>query len=722
MTDYKEVEGLQSKEVSRALVHGHPPSECCGDFREPILAQSELDNLPLMEMGPMVVMRDPFDPDIERLYPNPFANQIERIGSFKEYLLGHFYAGYVDYLKSKISNGSVPVGKHSRLVPAPERVFAESADVLRVDFFQKSIGEVYVDLIMIAKIRLVGAEQGLRISDEVQQWYRMRMSCCLESDDLSFNEIHSIRIYDPSESRPGRTLDEHLIPVSSAELLEDDCEKLLNTYYEESLRRPMRIEGETLAQRMGLRVEYHRLTPDGAIRGQVFFEPCQIEVWDNGKGPESCCVSANTVVIDKATCLSEDGSLNQEKLEDALFHECFHAHNHRLFYLGQRLYNSDLRCLSSSVAGEQSGKLIDPSFWSGTSILLAEDYGSSYRTPIHWAEWQADRAAPRIKMPARTTERKIEELISEYKCQYPDITEPKLLSLVICELSDFYGASRTSAKCRMVELGYEAAKGVMNFANGKSVAPYAFSADRIGKNQTFTIDLNTAAELYRTNEAFRKRLASGKYQYIDGHYCLIEPRYVYRRNGTLHLTSYARAHMDECCLAFTMQSGAADYLYHEGTLQKEVVSSRARATYEETQNRAIDFVAEANRISAILDSLPGSPCTTLTTLMKQRNMTVERLIAKSGVSSRTINFLRTKREYKPTLETAVAISIGLHLEPAIRRDWMQKLSVPLGSGPKDLLYEMLLDSFYMLPLSGFNEKLKECGLPTINEGMEELDS
>ena len=156
MTDYKEVEGLQSKEISRALVHGHPPSECCGDFREPILAQSELDNLPLMEMGPMVVMRDPFDPDVERLYPNPFANQIERIGSFKEYLLGHFYAGYVDYLKSKISNGSVPVGKHSRLVPAPERIFAESADVLRMDFFQKSIGEVYVDLIMIAKIRLAG--------------------------------------------------------------------------------------------------------------------------------------------------------------------------------------------------------------------------------------------------------------------------------------------------------------------------------------------------------------------------------------------------------------------------------------------------------------------------------------------------------------------------------------------------------------------------------------
>ena len=136
----------------------------------------------------------------------------------------------------------------------------------------------------------------------------------------------------------------------------------------------------------------------------------------------------------------------------------------------------------------------------------------------------------------------------------------------------------------------------------------------------------------------------------------------------------------------------------------------------------IDFVEEANRIFGILDSLPASPCDTLIALMKQREVTVEGLIAKSGAAKRTVTRLRTNREYRPVRETAIAICVGLHLEPAIWRDWMRKLAIPFGTGPKDLLYEMLLDSFYMLPLSEFNAKLVECGLPPINAGVDELDN
>lgn len=147
----------------------------------------------------------------------------------------------------------------------------------------------------------------------------------------------------------------------------------------------------------------------------------------------------------------------------------------------------------------------------------------------------------------------------------------------------------------------------------------------------------------------------------------------------------------------------------------------AGAAYRDGQNRKIDYIAEANRISAILDSLPASPCDTLVTLMGQRKVTVEDLIEMSGASKRTVTRLRTNREYRPTKETAIAICVGLHLEPPVRRDWMQKLAIPFSTGPTDLLYEMLLDRYYVLSLSEFNEKLKECGLPSINEGAEELN-
>lgn len=145
-----------------------------------------------------------------------------------------------------------------------------------------------------------------------------------------------------------------------------------------------------------------------------------------------------------------------------------------------------------------------------------------------------------------------------------------------------------------------------------------------------------------------------------------------------------------------------------------------RTTHQDGQSCEIDYVAEANRISTILDSLPASPCDTLVTLMSQRKVTVEDLIEMSGASKRTVTRLRTNREYRPTKETAIAICVGLHLEPPVRRDWMQKLAIPFSTGPTDLLYEMLLDRYYVLSLSEFNEKLKECGLPSINECAEEL--
>ena len=74
----------QSKEVARALFPDKPPNDdLCKDFSHLFLAK-ELDRLPLFEMGPVLSMADPFDPYVERLYPNPYHNSLERIGSFKQ--------------------------------------------------------------------------------------------------------------------------------------------------------------------------------------------------------------------------------------------------------------------------------------------------------------------------------------------------------------------------------------------------------------------------------------------------------------------------------------------------------------------------------------------------------------------------------------------------------------------------------------------------------------
>ncbi len=224
------------------------------------------------------------------------------------------------------------------------------------------------------------------------------------------------------------------------------------------------------------------------------------------------------------------------------------------------------------------------------------------KTPIDWMEWQANRATPRIRMPAPTAELKIEELLSYYKTRYPGISTPRLFSRVIADFADFYGVSKQSSKRRLIELGYEEAKGVLNYVNGRYAIDYEFSPGSLGSNQTFTIDFESAIDLYRNDDSFRECVGTGLYQYVDDHFCLADSRYIYRRNGTLHLTSYAKSHMDECCLVFTLRSAGPEYSYREGTLLKETSSGGTAAEFD-GQRLEVDYFAAAQRLSGIINDL-----------------------------------------------------------------------------------------------------------------------
>ena len=87
--------------------------------------------------------------------------------------------------------------------------------------------------------------------------------------------------------------------------------------------------------------------------------------------------------------------------------------------------------------------------------------------------------------------------------------------------------------------------------------------------------------------------------------------------------------MEECCLAFAVHSVERDYEYRAGRLQKEAASSGAVYDYDKKHIEKYDLRAEAQRISKIINELPMSPCGTLKAHMEQRNMSVDRLNAKS---------------------------------------------------------------------------------------------
>ena len=87
----------------------------------------------------------PVDAGVERLYPNLYFNGIERIGSFREYLMGHFYNDYISFLRSLLTEDRLAVGKSGMTISQPERIGVDEIGILRISLYGKSTTEVYAD-------------------------------------------------------------------------------------------------------------------------------------------------------------------------------------------------------------------------------------------------------------------------------------------------------------------------------------------------------------------------------------------------------------------------------------------------------------------------------------------------------------------------------------------------------------------------------------------------
>ena len=97
--------------------------------------------------------------------------------------------------------------------------------------------------------------------------------------------------------------------------------------------------------------------------------------------------------------------------------------------------------------------------------------------------------------------------------------------------------------------------------------------------------------------------------------------------------------------------------------------------------------------------------------MELRKITVEGLVAKSGVSP----------SYRTSRNNVLAICIGLQLEPPLQKDWLRKCGVQFTDSPEDIMYELMLCSLYRQPLAEFNRKLAEYGYPPLSRCVDELD-
>jgi len=630
---------------------------------------------------------------------NPYAPGRARVATMDD-----LYHDYLEFylestLKQQIEEGILSPQKTSKKVPAPKGASLMSMCLIRFDTIATGENSIHVDVIVEADIELWASEAGVFISDTVHQWFRCPYDCDLTIGALSFAGS-KITVYRKKDNLKGRLLDKYLIPIIPNNDLDEVAEELLSQHYPEALEQPVPVYGDVLAERIGYRIVRASITKEHDLQGQCFFAEDTVDTYD----PITCRsvkmqVTARTLLIDR----SPDAVIEPWSEHDVQVHECLHALLDRHFYLLQRLFNDELRCLSSPV---------QPDFWGDDN------------KPMRVIEARMAKLTPRVRMPAKQTRRKIEELLSQYhitdRLTLSNEEQAHKLKSVVAKLAAFYCVSNTTARLRMVELGYNCAKGIMTYYGNRCSPWHSTAPGRLAWNQTVTISLMDAAKAYAEDHRFADLIDSGCFQYVEGHFCLDDSRYIaLTADGRASLTDYARQHVDECCLIFSIKGWSTSWEHTGGALYRESHPEKGKISLSEdcelTAAERAALIAEARSVHKTELQLPVRFSDTLTHHMRKRGLTIEQLSEKSGLSTRTLSVLRNDESAGKSIRQLTALCIGLHLEPELSQDLFRKGGQQFIKTEEHAVYSLLLRTMYRSSLFSCNVILQEAGIKPLKE-------
>lgn len=651
---------------------------------------------PYYTPGPVIQLPNPYAPWELEEYRNPLVAEVAQVGSFEEYCRGHFGWEWIEGIRLRLSEGKLPIGKTSSIVPNPAAAAMTNADILRIEFTRMDRHHFYADAIILADIELAQLIEGRLITDKVSQWYRDRFIFEFFPGGYHLDE-ESVGVYNREEKPSGIRLNEYLIPVLSEEELETEAEDMLRLYYPEAFLQPMPVDGKLLAKRMGLTIAEAAFPPEQQLMGQAVFQDGSIEMVNADGNRHFRKVRSNTILLNSA------GGMNAQQRNDTIIHECIHHYEHDLFAWGQSLYSRDIY---------------------GIDLLVIEGaFALEGQSPMYWAETQARAMTYRVKMNRLQTDRKIRELSEALLARYPSTEYGKHIERVIQQLAVFYSTSKQCARKRMLELGYDSVRGVLDYVNGEYVPAYFSTPGVMDWNQTFTISAKDAFAEYGRNGRFRELVSSGRYVYVEGKLCINKPVYVRRKaSGKLYLTKEAREAVDRCCLLFEYSSANTEPRYVDGRLYRELQVPDVRGQLVEVYENASemgspeDFAREAAWITSVRTQIGRMDFgDALAFLMKERKMTSERLEEASQISVRTISRLRNDREYAVSDSQIVALSVGLHLPPAVSNELMKKAGLCLRNTIKHNIYGMILCAFYMADILTVNAYLTVMGMEPLTQ-------
>lgn len=478
-------------------------------------------------------------------------------------------------------------------------------------------------------------------SEAAHQWFMIRCRGDLDRK-LSDLEIYDVCVYN-RRNHQKRPMSNALVPIIYKDDLEKEAEAFLRKYYKEALLQPTWVNPSELARRMKLTVVQHRISEDMSVFGQIYFRETDAKLYDGEKKAETVKhVMPGTVIVDPNVAFQRNlGAYN-----NTIVHECVHWELHKKAFALEQLYNEDATQIKCKVVGGVE----DPN-----------------NDDTKWMEWQANALAPRIQMPLAMFKRQASAMIRKYRDELGIFELCELMPFVIDELAAFFMVSRTAAKLRMIDAGYEEAAGAFIYIDGHYVKPHTYKKGSIKHNQTYSIPAKDAAIQSIINPKLKD---AGHYVYIDSHFVLNHPRYVIQdENGETQMTPYARYHVDECCLAFDLSiRGKVEERYHRecflnrdkgSPIDFEIVYKGENGELDaESRKKLIrDTVMEEARV---LDGLSNNYTKAWKELLKWRGISQAELSRRTMITEKTIGNI-INGETSGTLNNVVLMCLAAHL-------------------------------------------------------------
>lgn len=368
--------------------------------------------------------------------------------------------------------------------------------------------------------------------------------------------------------------------------LDDYASAFLEQYCKEALLTPMPLPVEKLLTDAKLTIKHCSLSPDLDVFGCCVLLDGEVQIYDRASRrykPEF--FKAGTLLIDA----DSEWAYSEGNKRNTLVHELLHWYKDKKYFE-----------LLKMRAGEEA--TIDPIMCRQSQFLFTPGKRTQ-KTQIEWLEWQAHRLTPRILMPKETFRKKALELIAKGNLSCDDIVQ---------ELSEFFLVSRVSAKIRLLEVNLRSEIEQLNDFT-------EVYTEIEGRQEYVALTKNDAFDLMLNNAVLQDWIESYGFVYADGYFVLPFSKYISFKCSELHLTTYAKKHLNECAINICEQK-LHKYKHQSEELQCFAVLYKlgggderilaflpgAQAEIRKTINKSYESATESDLRAAYLKALDES--------------------------------------------------------------------------------------------------------------------